>query len=51
MVGSRDGEEGPLRHTGQLVSDNGRQQAAQDGQDHEGAGPQGVRKKSVDAMR
>ena len=51
LVGSREGEEGPERNTRQLVSDNGRQQTAQDGQNYEGTGPQGVRKKGMDAMR
>jgi len=51
LVGGWEGAEGPQRNTRQLVNDNGRHQTAQDGQNYEGTGPQGFRKKRMDAMR
>ncbi len=51
LVNGWEGEEGPARSTRQPISDDGRKQETHDGQNYEGAGPQGVCQKSMDAVR
>ncbi len=51
MDGGGTREEGPARNTGQFISDSRRQQEAQTGQTHAGAGARRIRMKGLAAKR